>query len=118
MEHLDNLESKVQQKKEEGAQGLSEYMKSLQEQSVLLQEQRNLEGLRADAEKKINEVSQRRKEMCEQTDRIATDTLGKFDAARDAAQDLIHGAKNEVEHAKSGSKNLIDRISATFAPNK
>jgi len=119
MDRLDNLEHEVHQKKEEGAQGISEYMKSLQAQSELLQEQRNLEGLKADADKKINEVSARRKQMQEQTDRIAADTVHKFDGARDAASELMHGAKANVgTHPTHESRNLLDKISDAFTPNK
>ncbi|KAI1297673.1 hypothetical protein HDE_04469 [Halotydeus destructor] len=104
---LSQLKEDVHRKKEAGSHGIDTYMKSLEAQSELLQEQSKVEQAKVQCEQKIDEIKDQRRLMAAETERIEKDALRNLGQAKDQARNLMETAKVDVQTAKPG---ILDRI--------
>jgi len=91
-----------------GAEGMQQYMKSLEEQQRLLREQEGTEHEIACQQKKLDEIRQKRCELINETQARENEALKNFQEAKHAAKQTMEAAKERVPEANPG---IIERSS-------
>jgi len=103
----------LQQKIQESALGLDQYMQTLQAQSELLAKQKHDETLVQHIEERVEDTRMARHKLAKEAERKEAETLAKLKEARSCAKELMEEAKVEVREQES-NPSVVERITETF----